>query len=137
MTCSRFVSDAEGTLNSMRQFVANARNANPNIQLLLANVPQRSFIGGRQDLVDKTTQYNNEFPAAVQALDQTNSPARVVEFAGNYNCQPSGCPSGYDGKKDSPNFARFMCFGDVMRRLEEHLCSRDHMLTQVLPRSTS
>ena len=86
----------------MRQFVRNARNANPNLQFALANIPQRSFIGGRQDLVDKTTRYNTLFPAAVQDLNTDASPVKLVDFAGAYNCQPSGCPSGYDGEHLHP-----------------------------------
>ncbi|MFJ7904676.1 SGNH/GDSL hydrolase family protein [Streptomyces sp. NPDC096198] len=49
-----FVSDAKGTLDSMKTLVDRARAAKPDVKMAVANVPQRLFINGRQDLVDKT-----------------------------------------------------------------------------------
>lgn len=85
-------------MNSARAFVENARKANPNLHFAMANVPQRSLIGGREDLIDKTTTYNNAFPDFIADLSTDDSPIHLVDFAGNYNCHPNGCPVGYDGK---------------------------------------
>jgi hypothetical protein len=60
-----FYSDAPGTLASIGTLVNNARAANPNLQFAIANVPQRSFIGGRQDLVDNTNFYNSLLSGAI------------------------------------------------------------------------
>ncbi|KAL6887012.1 carbohydrate esterase family 3 protein [Trichoderma evansii] len=77
--------------------VSNARAVNPNLKFAIANVPQRSFIGGRQDLVDNTNTYNQLLPAAISQWSTEQSPIQLVELQQNYDCQPSGCPAGYDG----------------------------------------
>ncbi|TQS33006.1 hypothetical protein Golomagni_06662 [Golovinomyces magnicellulatus] len=92
-----FYSDDVGTLQSMKAIVDQARAAKPDIKFAIANVPQRSFIGGRQDLVDKTTRYNAALKNALPQWSTDSSQIEHVDFAGHYNCQPSGCPDGYDG----------------------------------------
>ncbi|KAK1250099.1 hypothetical protein MKX08_010102 [Trichoderma sp. CBMAI-0020] len=92
-----FYSDAAGTIDSISTLVSNARAVNPNLKFAIANVPQRSFIGGRQDLVDNTNAYNELLPAAISQWSTEQSPIHLVELQKNYDCQPSGCPAGYDG----------------------------------------
>lgn len=92
-----FYSDDVGTLESMKTMIDQARAAKPDIKFAIANVPQRSFIGGRQDLVDKTTRYNAALKPALREWSTPESQIEHVDFAGHYDCQPSGCPSGYDG----------------------------------------
>lgn len=92
-----FYSDDVGTLASMSNFVTQARAAKPDIKFAIANVPQRAFLGGRQDLVDKTTRYNAALKNAIPKWSTKESPVELVDFAGHYNCRPSGCPDGYDG----------------------------------------
>ncbi|KAF2219737.1 SGNH hydrolase-type esterase domain-containing protein [Elsinoe ampelina] len=90
------VSDWAGTLTSIRSIVANARQANSNLRIVLATVPNRTFI--RQDLVDNTTRYNNEIRNVVAALSTPTSPITLAEFAKEYACGPTGdCPAAYDG----------------------------------------
>ncbi|KAG8630262.1 hypothetical protein KVT40_001881 [Elsinoe batatas] len=90
------VSDWAGTLTSIRSIVANARQANPDLRIVLATVPNRTFI--RQDLVDNTTRYNNEIRNVVAALSTQTSPITLAEFAKEYACGPTGdCPAAYDG----------------------------------------
>ncbi|KAJ6779301.1 hypothetical protein PWT90_10378 [Aphanocladium album] len=92
-----FVSDAPGTLNSMEKFIQNARKPNPGVKMAIANVPQRSLIGGRDDLPVKTTDYNRALPALLKKFDSQLSPTRLVDVEGNYDCAPAHCPAGYDG----------------------------------------
>ncbi|KAH7409724.1 carbohydrate esterase family 3 protein [Cadophora sp. MPI-SDFR-AT-0126] len=92
-----FYSDADGTINSVDTFITNARAANPNIKIALANVPQRSFIGGRQDLIDSTTKYNAELSGYIAKWNTAQSPIRLVHLEEAYDCHPASCPAGYDG----------------------------------------
>ncbi len=89
-----FYSDAGGTLNSVFEFVNNARSVNPNIQIALADVPMRTFIGGRADLVENTNIYNQLLPQAIAKWTTTQSPIHLVRLQENYACQPGGCPGG-------------------------------------------
>lgn len=79
-----FYSDAPGTIDSVDTFVANARAANPNIKIALANVPQRSFIGGREDLVEDTEVYNQLLPEYIASWTTEQSPIYLVELEENY-----------------------------------------------------
>ncbi|KFY44339.1 hypothetical protein V494_01523 [Pseudogymnoascus sp. VKM F-4513 (FW-928)] len=93
-----FVSDADGTLRSMNELVGQARAAKPDIKFAIANIPHRTFIGGRQDLVDKTNQYNEMLGPAVAAWNQPSSPVGLVDLNGAYSCSPNdGCDAAYDG----------------------------------------
>ncbi|RBQ72054.1 hypothetical protein FVER14953_09857 [Fusarium verticillioides] len=92
-----FYSDAAGTLDSVTTFVANARAANPNVKIAMADVPQRSFIRGRDDLVKNTEIYNKLLPGYISKWSTKQSPIHLVQLADNYSCQPSGCSAGTDG----------------------------------------
>ncbi|KAK0112622.1 hypothetical protein ONS95_014364 [Cadophora gregata] len=92
-----FYSDADGTMNSVETFINNARAANPNIKIALANIPQRSFINGRQDLIDSTTKYNNDLSGNIAKWNTAQSPIRLVHLEETYDCHPRSCPAGYDG----------------------------------------
>ncbi|KFZ11648.1 hypothetical protein V501_04652 [Pseudogymnoascus sp. VKM F-4519 (FW-2642)] len=92
-----FYSDGAGTIDSIGTLVANARAANPSIKFAIANVPQRSFIGGRVDLVENTQIYNNLLPDAIAQWFTSESSIYLVQLEELYSCQPGGCPAGYDG----------------------------------------
>jgi len=92
-----FVSDAAGTLNSIRALVNEARAAKPGIDFALANVPQRRFINGRQDLVDNTDRYNAMLASAIPSWSTVASRVELVDWRGEYSCDVGGCPGGYDG----------------------------------------
>lgn len=79
-----FYSDAPGTIDSVDTFVANTRAANPNVRIALANVPQRTFIGGREDLVESTQLYNALLPQYITQWTTEQSPIRLVELEENY-----------------------------------------------------
>lgn len=92
-----FYSDAPGTLNSIQTLITNARKANPNLKFAVANIPQRSFIGGREDLPLKTNIYNELLRNAIPSWSTTQSPIHLVELQENYNCETTACPAAYDG----------------------------------------
>ncbi|MEV6871516.1 GDSL-type esterase/lipase family protein [Amycolatopsis sp. NPDC051128] len=94
-----FVSDEYGTLNDVGQIVAQARDANPNVDFAVANVPQRTKIGGRDDLIQKTGHYNSLLPQAIADWQAGNaiSDISLVDWAARYSCSPESCKSAYDG----------------------------------------
>jgi lysophospholipase L1-like esterase len=94
-----FVSDEHGTLSDVGQIVAQARDAHPSVDFALANVPQRTKIGGRDDLIAKTDHYNRLLPQSIATwqADDPISNINLVDWAARYSCSPTSCPSGYDG----------------------------------------
>ena len=92
-----FVSGPEGLIGDMGNLVNEAREAKPDIKLLVGNVVDREFIKGRQDLVDNTARYNKLLKSTIQSWFRWESPISYVDVNANYNCRPGGCPDGYDG----------------------------------------
>ncbi|MFF7731178.1 fibronectin type III domain-containing protein [Streptomyces sp. NPDC008001] len=92
-----FVSGPEGTLDSMRTLVDQARSVKPDLDFAVANVPQRTFIGGRDDLPVNTTKYNSMLAEAVPSWNTGKSRVALVDWAGNYSCGRGSCPVAYDG----------------------------------------
>ncbi|KAE8402224.1 SGNH hydrolase-type esterase domain-containing protein [Aspergillus pseudonomiae] len=92
-----FHSDAAGTVDSMQTFILNARAANPRLKFAIANVPQRTFISGREDLPVSTNTYNALLREAIPGWTTLDSPVELVELYENYDCAPIACPVGYDG----------------------------------------
>ncbi|CAH0045975.1 unnamed protein product [Clonostachys solani] len=91
------VQGPEGLLGDMGVIVQSAREAKADINVLVGNVMHRSFLEGRQDLVDNTNSYNSKLAEAVPNWFRWESPISVVDVASNVNCRPEGCPHGYDG----------------------------------------
>lgn len=69
-----FYSDDNGLIVSMRNLIRNARAANPNMQFVIGTVPQRTFIGGRSDLVTNTDSYNRMLREQAPSWSTSNSP---------------------------------------------------------------
>ncbi|GIJ91768.1 hypothetical protein Asppvi_010741 [Aspergillus pseudoviridinutans] len=92
-----FVSGPEDLVGNMGALVENAREGKPDVKILLGNVVHRSFIKGRQDLVDKTNTYNKLLRDRYPSWFRYESPIAYVDVNANYNCRPEGCPDGYDG----------------------------------------
>jgi lysophospholipase L1-like esterase len=92
-----YYSDAPGLIDSMQTLITNARAANPNINIALANVPMRTDLG-RVDLPTMTDQYNNDLivPAIAQWTTAESS-IELVELRENYSCELDSCPAGSDG----------------------------------------
>jgi lysophospholipase L1-like esterase len=92
-----FVSGPDGLIGNMGALVEAAREAKPDIKLLIGNVVDRTFIGGRQDLVDSTAKYNQMLKSTMPNWFRWESPLSYVDVNSHYNCRPGGCPDGYDG----------------------------------------
>lgn len=95
-----FYADDVGTRNSMKEYVDNARLANPNVRFVIADIPYRTTLGSwRQDLIDKTTRYDQALPSAIASWSTTQSPIGLAPFNRNYGCDPNAttCDSTYDG----------------------------------------
>ncbi|MFJ2828890.1 SGNH/GDSL hydrolase family protein [Streptomyces sp. NPDC087263] len=92
-----FVSGPEGTLDSMKTLVDVARAAKPDIDFALANVPQRTRIGGREDLPLNTETYNQLLADSIPHWSTSTSPVRLVDWRGSYQCELDVCPDTYDG----------------------------------------
>ncbi|MEE1752696.1 fibronectin type III domain-containing protein [Streptomyces sp. SP18CS02] len=63
----------------------------------MANVPQRTFIGGREDLPASTAEYNDRLAKALPSWSTPVSPVKLVDWADAYDCGLDACPAGYDG----------------------------------------
>ncbi|RYP17692.1 hypothetical protein DL765_004370 [Monosporascus sp. GIB2] len=92
-----FVSGPEDLLGDMGNLIQAAREAKPDIKLLVGNVVHRTFIKGRQDLVDNTNRYNILLRDTIPSWFRWESPIAYVDVNTDYNCRPGGCPDGYDG----------------------------------------
>ena len=79
-----FYSDTYGTLDSIETLIDNARNVNPDMKFALANIPERSRIGGRNDLITNTQLYNRLLPDRIQQWTSDQSPIRLVQLEENY-----------------------------------------------------
>ncbi|MEU1251143.1 hypothetical protein [Micromonospora arida] len=62
-----FVSGPDGTIASMTMLVNEARAANPNLKLALANVPQRTRLSANPDLPVNTDRYNASLATYVRS----------------------------------------------------------------------
>lgn len=80
------VSGAEGLLTNMKTLIDNARGAKSNIKFAIANVPYRTRIGAREDLIVKTDVYNDLLANAIPQWNTANSPIELVRFRENYRC---------------------------------------------------
>lgn len=87
------VSGPQGTVDSLRELVVNARAANPDIKILMANVPQRSPLESQPGLPDKISTFNQLLPSMASSVTTTRSPVSVVDFNAPYSYSSDS----YDG----------------------------------------
>ncbi|MGX4695386.1 GDSL-type esterase/lipase family protein (plasmid) [Streptomyces sp. JNUCC 63] len=92
-----FVSDENGTLASVETIIDQARAAQPGVDFAVATVPHRSKIGGRDDLITKTDNYNRLLANAAPRWSKAISQVEVVDWQNGYSCAPAACPAAYDG----------------------------------------
>ncbi|MBB5130123.1 GDSL-type esterase/lipase family protein [Streptomyces griseoloalbus] len=92
-----FVSDENGTLDSVETIIDQARAARPGVDFAVATVPHRSKIGGRDDLITKTDNFNRLLANAAPRLSKSISQVEVVDWQKKYSCAPASCPAAYDG----------------------------------------
>ncbi|EME38875.1 hypothetical protein DOTSEDRAFT_75553 [Dothistroma septosporum NZE10] len=89
-------SGADETLEDTKSFVDQARAANPEIHLVLGNIPQRSHID-RDDLVKKTSKYNALLHHAIPEWSTARSRIEGVEIERSYGYVPDECKGTFDG----------------------------------------
>ncbi|WP_124278880.1 fibronectin type III domain-containing protein [Streptomyces sp. ADI93-02] len=92
-----FVSDENGTLDSVGAIIDQARAARPGVDFAVATVPHRSKIGGRDDLITKTDNFNRLLANAAPRWSKSISQVEVVDWQKKYSCAPAACPAAYDG----------------------------------------
>jgi lysophospholipase L1-like esterase len=89
-----FLSDGQGAIDNTETLISNARAANPNLKFAVADIPQRRFMDGREDLVDNTNKFNVLIPDAVSDWSTMQSPVHLVKLQRDYHCGPDSCPAG-------------------------------------------
>jgi len=92
-----WVSGPDELVGDIGQLVEHARRGRRDVKILVGNVVHRTFITGRQDLVDNTNRYNQLLKERITRWFRWESPISYVDVNANYNCRPGGCPDGYDG----------------------------------------
>ncbi|MFI6013312.1 hypothetical protein ACIBAG_31625 [Streptomyces sp. NPDC051243] len=65
----------------MKDFVDTARAANPNVEIVLANVPHRTTLGdANPHLPQRTTDYNKALAEAIPTWDTDDSPVVLADL---------------------------------------------------------
>ncbi|GIH74590.1 hypothetical protein Plo01_10190 [Planobispora longispora] len=76
---------ADSTITSMRDFIAEARAANPDLKILVSNVVNRSELDGWSWLNPAISDYKAKLPGVVTSLSTTRSPIHVVDVNSTFN----------------------------------------------------
>lgn len=79
-----FFSDEFGLLDNMKAMIDNARRAQPNLRIVVGTVPHRTFMGGRQDLVRMTDNYNRLLKEQISGWGTASSPVYPSPLASVY-----------------------------------------------------
>ncbi len=87
------ISSPDGLAEDVETFVANARAADPDISILLANVAQRTPLADEPDLPAKIAAYNELLTAAIPGLSTSASPVHLVDLDAHLD----GTTDTYDG----------------------------------------
>lgn len=85
--------NVQGTLKNMKLLVDRARQANPELKFVIADIPQRTYMDGRDDLPRNTTEYNARLVDAVPQWTTRQSPVFVAELCKRYTAETAA----YDG----------------------------------------
>ncbi|MET7784041.1 GDSL-type esterase/lipase family protein [Streptomyces sp. NPDC005388] len=94
-----------GLADTMKKFVDNARKANPNVKIVLANVPQRTTLGdANPQLPQRTRDYNAALAAAAPGWSTPSSPVMIADIDKAMGCDSSSktCATAYDGLHPNP-----------------------------------
>jgi hypothetical protein len=93
-----FATGVEGTLESVRSVVRNTQASAPDTHVLVANIVQRTFLGGANaTLPARTQKFNEALRDSIADWSTPTSKVRLVDVEEHYNCGPESCPDGYDG----------------------------------------
>jgi lysophospholipase L1-like esterase len=82
-------------LSTMKELVAQARAAKPNLKFAIGDVPQRMPAYG--DLPNRTDDYNKLLAEAIPQWSTETSPMELVHMREYYQCENDKCPAGFDG----------------------------------------
>ncbi|WP_159025250.1 SGNH/GDSL hydrolase family protein [Streptomyces pluripotens] len=110
-----------GLVDTMRHFINQARAANPNVAIALANVPHRTTLGGANpQLPQRITDYNAALAKATPTWDTDTSPVALVDLDGALGCDPNAttCATTYDGLHPNPlgEYRIAAAFGAVLHK---------------------
>ncbi|PPJ59195.1 hypothetical protein CBER1_03012 [Cercospora berteroae] len=95
-----WVSDADGTLDSLHKIVERTRAVKPDVDFAFGNIVNRTYMEGREDLLDNTKRFNDLLPVKAKEWSKKNSRVVVVDVAKHYDCGPQyrdWAPAAYDG----------------------------------------
>ncbi|MBG0568607.1 SGNH/GDSL hydrolase family protein [Actinoplanes aureus] len=87
---------AAGVISSMQQLVTNARAVNPNVRILLADVPHRAPIAEYPELPGKLDAYNSRLNAGIAAVN-SQAPASPAVVRVGFNAAYNYNTDTYDG----------------------------------------
>ena len=79
------VASPEQTVNNLRDLIAAARGANPDVHVAVANVVQRSPLSNVPNLPTVISEYNTRLADAVWSLGTAQSPVSVVDINGPWD----------------------------------------------------
>ncbi|MFF3249262.1 GDSL-type esterase/lipase family protein [Streptomyces sp. NPDC002870] len=89
-----------GLVDTMKDFIDQARAANPNVHLVLANVPHRTTLGdANPQLPQRTTDYNTALAKAIPTWSTAASAILLADIDQALGCDPNAttCATTYDG----------------------------------------
>lgn len=94
-----WMSDANGTVESMKEYIENSRAVNPDVSFVIGNVPiLYAFKDGRPDLMEEIPKYNKMIKEALAKWSTKRSPISHVDVAAEYICDPTNPETGeFDG----------------------------------------
>ncbi|MEU7004642.1 GDSL-type esterase/lipase family protein [Nonomuraea sp. NPDC046570] len=76
---------ADGTITSMKTFIAEARAANPKLKIFISNVVNRSELDGWSWLNPAISDYKAKLPGVIASLTTAQSPIYVVDINSVFN----------------------------------------------------
>lgn len=79
------VSNPDGLIADIKTLIANARTANPDIRILVANVLHRTPLAIQPDLGAKISAYNEKLGPALRSVNSTASPVHLVDIDTGYD----------------------------------------------------
>ncbi|MFC9288043.1 phosphatidylinositol-specific phospholipase C domain-containing protein [Streptomyces sp. NPDC057052] len=87
-------------VGTMKKFVDNARAVNPDVRIVLANVPQRTTLGdANPGLPQRISDYNAALAKAAPGWSTSASPVELADLDKATGCDPKAttCATTYDG----------------------------------------
>lgn len=89
-----WVSDAAGMVSDLSTLVYEAQTAKNDIKILVANIPHRTDLGWRDDLIENTNKANQLIADNIARWGRFDSVVKMVDVESFYNCGVDSCPGG-------------------------------------------